>query len=59
MDVYQSFLDLCDKVSFTKNTVLWLVLVDFFFSGAMFVVAVQVFIRFFRKLKLHFQNRRK
>lgn len=58
MDVYQSFLDLCDKVTFTKNTVLWIVLGDFFLSGVVFVLAFQMFTRLFRKLKLHLQSRK-
>lgn len=62
MDIYQSFLDLCDKVTFTKSESFGVVLIMSFLLGVAAVLVIQLFIRLlrwlFRKLKLHFQNRK-
>lgn len=62
MDIYQSFLDLCDKVTFTKSESFGVVLIMSFLLGVAAVLVIQLFIRLFwwlfRKLKLHFQSRK-
>ena len=62
MDVYQSFLDLCDEVTFTKSESFAVVLIMSFLLGAAAVPVIQMLIRLFRwlfrKLKLRFQSRK-
>lgn len=62
MDIYQSFLDLCDKVTFTKSESFGVVLIMSFLLGVAAALVIQLFIRLFRwlfrKLKLHFQSRK-
>ena len=62
MDIYQSFLDLCDKVTFTKSESVGVVLIMSFLLGVAAALVIQLFIRLFRwlfrKLKLHFQSRK-
>ena len=62
MDIYQSFLDLCDKFTFTKSESFGVVLIMSFLLGVAAVLVIQLFIRLFwwlfRKLKLHFQSRK-
>lgn len=56
MDLFQSFLTLCDKVSMTKSETLCCALWLMFFFGVLSSFFFRLLIKGFRTLKVHFQK---
>lgn len=56
MDLFQSFLALCDKVSMTKSETLCCALWLMFFFGVLSSFLFHLFIKAVHALKLHFQK---
>ena len=56
MDLFQSFLTLCDKVSMSKSETLCCALWLMFFLGALSSFLFRLLIKAIRALKVHFQK---
>lgn len=56
MDLFQSFLTLCDKVSMTKSETLCCALWIMFFSGVLSGFLFHLLIKAVRTLKVHLQK---